>query len=249
MVVNDVFRRKARRRKLIRVAILLVILLAFTGLLFFIEEKFKVSTVYVEGNIHYTNDEIAEYVMTGPLGHNSLFLSLKYRNKGVDGVPFVETMDVSIQSADTIRITVYEKSMAGFVQYLDNYMYFDKDGIVVEASRNKTVGIPQVSGLKFDHVVLYQPLPINNIGVFDKILDTTQLLNKYNMMADKIYFDSDYQMSIYFGAVQVVFGSDARVDEKLMLLQTILDDLKGMDGVLDLSEYTEDSASVTFEPN
>ncbi|MDD3368059.1 MAG: cell division protein FtsQ/DivIB [Lachnospiraceae bacterium] len=240
---------KKDHKKIILVLILVILIAGLGCAGIFIQAYFKVKNVYVEGNVHYTSDEIMEYVMTGPLGHNSLYLSLKYKNKGVEGVPFVETMDVSILSADTIRISVYEKSLAGYVQYLDNYMYFDKDGVIVESSKVKTAGIPQVTGLQFNHVVLYQPLPVDDTDIFQRILVTTQLLNKYELTADKIYFKSDYEMSIYFGDVRVIIGTDSNVDEKIMLLQSILGDLEGQNGTLDLSEYSEDATNVTFEPN
>ncbi len=38
---------------------------------------YRVTTVYVEGNIHYDNEEIMEMVMTGRLGNNSLYLAMK----------------------------------------------------------------------------------------------------------------------------------------------------------------------------
>ncbi|HCT90543.1 MAG TPA: cell division protein FtsQ, partial [Lachnospiraceae bacterium] len=80
------------------------------GLIFVVLRYYKVTTVYVEGNIHYSNEEIMDMVMTGTLGDNSLYLALKYKNKGVDNVPFVQTMDVKILSPDTIKITVYQKA-------------------------------------------------------------------------------------------------------------------------------------------
>ena len=46
------------------------------------------------------------------------------------------------------------------MEYLEKYMYFDKEGIIVEASNEKTQGIPLVTGLSFEHVVLYEPLPV-----------------------------------------------------------------------------------------
>ena len=57
--------------------------------------------------------------MSGPLGNNSLYLSLKYRDRGIQDVPFVDVMNVSILAPDTIKITVYEKALAGYVKYLD----------------------------------------------------------------------------------------------------------------------------------
>ena len=145
---------KARRMGILLTVFLSLFLILAGGYLYIIN-NYKVTTVYVDGSIHYTNEEIMEMVMGGRFGNNSLFLSLKYRDKGIEGVPFVETMDVDIEAKDTIRITVYEKALAGYVRYLGRYVYFDKDGIVVETSMEETAGIPQVTGLSFDHVIFH----------------------------------------------------------------------------------------------
>ena len=199
----------------------------------------------MEGNIHYTNEEIIEMVIgDGMYGNNSLFLSLKYRDKGIDNVPFIQTMDVTVETKDTIRITVYEKALAGYVAYLGRYVYFDKDGIVVETSLEKTEGIPQVTGLKFDHVILHEQLPVEKPEVFADILNITQQLDKYSMSADKIYFDADYQVTLLFGEARVALGNDIYIEEKIMKLQYILPDLLGKSGILDMREYSEDTKFV-----
>ena len=104
---------KARRMGILLTVFLSLFLILAGGYLYIIN-NYKVTTVYVDGSIHYTNEEIMEMVMGGRFGNNSLFLSLKYRDKGIEGVPFVETMDVDIEAKDTIRITVYEKALAGW---------------------------------------------------------------------------------------------------------------------------------------
>ena len=158
---------------------------------FYVVTNYTVLTVYVEGNIHYTNEEIIDMVMEGRYGNNSLLLSLKYRDKGVGNIPFVEKMDISVIDPHTIKVEVYEKALAGCVEYLDKYMYFDKDGIIVESSDETTVGVPTVAGLSFDHVIVNEPLPVEDAGIFKSILSITQLVNKYNLSADRIYFGSD----------------------------------------------------------
>ena len=117
----------------------------------YIITNYTVTTVYVEGNVHYTNEEIMDMVMEGRYGNNSLLLSLKYKDKSIVGVPFIEKMDVSVVDPHAVKIEVYEKTLAGYVEHLERYMYFDKDGIVVESSKEKTPGIPMVTGLAFDH--------------------------------------------------------------------------------------------------
>ncbi len=234
-----------------RLAILFTIVLVLLVFLFagyeYIIRNYTVTTVYVEGNIHYTNEEIMDMVMGGRYGHNSLFLSMKYRDKGVENIPFIETMDVTIQSRDTIRITVYEKALAGYVSYLGLYVYFDKDGIVVETSQDPTPGIPQVTGLQFDHVVLHEKLPVENEDIFNEILNLTQLLAKYSLTVDKIYFDSDYEVTLVFGEARVALGDSTNLEEKIMKLQYILPSLEGKKGVLNMREYTEDTKTYSFE--
>lgn len=215
----------------------------------YVLEHYTVTTSYVEGNVHYTDEEILDMVMTGRYGNNSLFLSIKYRNKSISDIPFVEKMDVSVVDPHTIKVEVYEKALAGYVEYLENYMYFDKDGIVVESSLAKTSGIPLVTGLSFDHVVLHEPLPVENPEIFKAILSITQLVNKYNLSIDRIFFGSDDTLTLYFGEVRVALGEAADLDEKLMKLQYMLPELEGKKGVLRMENYTEETKNISFEPD
>lgn len=208
---------------------------------------FKVDTVTIEGNTHYSNEEIYDIVMGDRFGDNSLYLSMKYKNRDIEGIPFIQTMNVNIVNPHTIRITVYEKAMAGFVEYMGRYFYFDKDGTVIESSDVKTKGIPQVLGLTFDHIVLYEKLPVESREIFGNILEMTQLLNKYDIEMDKIYFDKNYNMTLYFGQARIKVGDFTNIDEKIIRLKDILPELADKKGVLRLDNYSGDNGIITFE--
>lgn len=223
--------------------ILNFLLLAF----YFVLIHYAVKNVIVDGNKHYSAEEIKSMIMTGWLGDNSLYLSIKYKNKEIKDVPFVETMDVVVQSNDTIRISVYEKALAGYVEYLGRYMYFDNEGVVVEASKVTTKGIPQVTGISFDHVVLHEKLPVENDAIFQDVLTITKLLNKYDIICDRIQFDKDYNVTLGYGDVKVSIGRLENLDEKLMQLPYILPTLEGKKGTLDLQSYTTERKSISFE--
>lgn len=235
------------KRIVVLSAILCVILVSLLVSYIYIIDNYTVTTVYVEGNIHYTNEEIMEMVMNGTYGKNSLFLSLKYRDRGINDIPFIEKMDVSIEAKDTIRIMVYEKAIAGYVVYLGRYIYFDRDGIVVETSEEATEGIPQVTGIAFDHIILHEKLPVENQEIFGDILNITQMLDKYSLSVDKIYFAPDYQVTLLFGEVRVAMGESKDIDEKIMALQYLIPDLEGKSGTLDMREYTEDTKIISFD--
>ena len=226
------------------IASIVIVCLAAAALV--VVSVFRVQNVSVEGNVHYTSEEIEAMVLTDRLSYNSLYLSLKYRNKEIRDIPFIETMSVRVDSPDSITIHVYEKSVAGYVEYMGRYMYFDRDGIVVESSETRTEGIPQVTGIRFDHVVLYEALPVKNTDIFQEILSITQMLSKYQITTDKIYFNESNEITLYFDNIRAKLGKD-NLEEKVMRLEQILPNLSGESGVLDLQNYSEDRKNVTFQ--
>ena len=237
-----------RTNRLIRILLTIVVILALLcALLFYLWKEYSITSVTVTGNSHYTEDEIKEMVFTGPYSYNSLVLSAMYRNKTVEDIPFIEKMDVDIVGSNSVRINVFEKAIAGYVEYLGHYMYFDKDGIVVESSNRMIEGIPFVTGLSFDHVVLHEPLPVRDPSVFLTILNVTQLLGKYEIATDRIAFDSDGRITLYFGDARVSLGTDDYIDEKINEMHLLLSQLKGYKGVLHMENYTGEEVNFSFD--
>lgn len=224
------------------------VLLACAGMTLILT-GYRVTNVEVVGNSHYTEQEIKDMVLKGNIFDNSLLLNIKYRNKSIEDIPFVEKMDVEVKSNDTIRIMVYEKKLAGCISYLGNYMYFDREGIVVESSPQITEGVPEITGLRFNHVLLYEQLPVERSEIFQEILELTQLLDKYEIIADKIYFDADNNVTLYFGDARVLIGTKSHIDEKIMQLSVIVPSIQGKAGALDMREYETGTTTLTFEPD
>ena len=223
-----------------------VAVMAVGILIFAFIENFKVKTVIVEGSTHYTTDEITNYVLDTKFCRNTAFVYLKYHNKSIKDVPFVEQMDVNIVDRNTVKIHVYEKYTAGCIQNLGNFVYFDNDGKVIEISEIKTENVPDVTGLSFDHLALHEPLPIENKDVFNSILNITKLLNKNDLIADTIYFDENRNITLFFDDVRVNIGDGSNMNEQFMTLPKILPSLEGKKGVLHMEKYSEDNPNVVF---
>ena len=58
------------------IALCIVLILIIAGIV--VWGYFGVEEVSVTGSTHYTDEEIEDMVMKGPLGHNSLYLLLNY---------------------------------------------------------------------------------------------------------------------------------------------------------------------------
>lgn len=239
-IVSWVEEKKSMVGSVLVGGVLLLVILA-------IHSYFTVKTIHVNGNTYYTKEQIINMVMDGYLGRNSLYLDYKYRNTEITDIPFIQSMDVEIVSHDTVKIMVYEKSLAGYVDYLGHYMYFDREGIVVESSTYKNGYIPEVAGLTFESIALYQPLMVSSNTIFKQILSTTQILTKYEIPTDKIYFDSQYNMFLYFNKVKVKIGETDNLEFKIMQLKAILPEIIEYSGNLDLENLTEHSKSITFQ--
>ncbi len=234
------------RRNILIAEIIICILL---GAFFYVLNEFKITSIMVQGNKHYTTSEIKQIVENGWFGDNSLIVGLKYRHKAIKDVPFIETMEVKVESRNSIRVIVYEKALAGYIRYLDRYMYFDKDGIIVENADVPTEGLPLVTGLEFERIVMYEPLPVGNKEVFQTILDVTKILSKHEMSADKIYFNEKLEMTLYFGDMRIQMGSSDMLEEKIQQVAAIMETVEGGEysGVLDLSSYDSNSTTFSFQ--
>ena len=175
-------------RLIIKIVVGLAIVAGILGGIYYLLTAYRIDPekVTVEGNKHYSSEQISDMVMEGPLGDNSLVLSWKYKNKKITDVPFVDSISVSVPTKDSIKIVVFEKALAGYVKYLDRYMYFDKDGYVVESSNVLTEGIPQVTGIAFNSVEIGKKLGTGDGEYFSRTLDITKLMDKYDLLCQSV---------------------------------------------------------------
>ncbi len=234
------------RKKMVNyLTIMFIIIFLLGGVI--ITKGFTINTIRVTGNVHYTEDEIREIVTKNGYINNSLLLFFKNKIKPIQDVPFVDKMDIEYISSHTITITVYEKAMAGCVEYMNEYVYFDKDGIVLETSQKKMVDIPCITGMSFESMTLHSKLPIEDEKRFKLILNITQLLDKYDLNIEAIRFTSEDDIILYYGDIKVLLGEGGNVDEQLVDLGNILEKLQGKKGTLDMTEFTTEKGSTTFK--
>lgn len=237
---------KGLRKSWIIVGILIGLLLT-GGIVVF--TQFNIETIQVTGNIHYTEDEIIQMVVGDGYGQNTLILYLKNKLQPMEEIPFVEKIDVEYISNHVVTITVYEKAMAGCIEFMNEYMYFDKDGVVLESSSEKMPDIPCITGIHFDTMVMYEPLPIEDKDFFNTVLTLTQLLQKYNLQVNDIRFTSQHEIILYYQDIKILLGDGSNVEEQISELGNILQSIEGKSGTLYMKDYTIEKGDVVFREN
>ena len=191
-------------------------------------------TIEFSGSEKYTDKELSEYLFPTKKSANPFVFWFTSRFKEHVEIPFVEDYDVELDGLSHFNVTFYEKSLVGYVEYMGSYKYFDKDGIVVESSSRLIEGVPFVTGIDVDYIVLHSKLPVEDDKVFDVLLDITQLLNKYEIDVDKIFISNELEIRLYLNKIRVELGTKKDLSEKIMDLRDILPNLSDVSGVLDM---------------
>lgn len=221
-------------------AVLFILGLSFAGV-------FRVRQVTVTGNAYYTKEEVVDLLLDEGSLQNTLLVYLRYKYQEHPEIPFIDDFEVTMDSWQSLKIRVYEKNMVGYVRYLGQDVYFDKDGIVVESSTQELEGIPQISGVTFDSLAIHQPLSVEDPTIFDTILSITKLLTKYDLDPDEIRFGAGGELFLQLGDVKVALGTGENLDEKISRLKQLEGDLKDKYGTLHMENYTDETTHISLE--
>ena len=242
--------KKKKRRKIwpvvFAVILFLIILAAAVVLLL------RTRTVKVNGNSYYSENTITTLVQRDKLSVNTLYILLKYDFLEPELPAGIKQLNISLENPWTVRVTVEEKEMAGYVDYDEAYLYFDGDGTAALKTKKQIEGVPYIEGLVFDEgaVELGKTLPVEDDSIFDKIVDASRNLKKYNLTPDRISC-AEGDVRLYFGIVEVLLGDD-NYEEKLQQVSPILEKLSELypdtAGTLHLENYDSDSESIPFVP-
>ncbi|MBE5967401.1 MAG: cell division protein FtsQ [Lachnospiraceae bacterium] len=239
-------RQKSIPKRLFLKAIGILFFLGIPALIF--ASTFRLQNITVKGVTRYTPEEIQGKIIQTRWDNNSLLLYLKMKYFTEINIPFIEDVDLALVDNHSVNILVYEKKVTGCVEFLGEYLYFDKDGIVVESSAKRLEDIPQIKGLRFNKVILHEKLDVQKSDLFDVILNLTQIIDKYEMDIDTISFNSKYEVTVDCGDIRVQLGKRSTYDEILAELKNILAEVKGKQLTLDMRKFEKDTDSIIAKP-
>ncbi|MCR5609564.1 MAG: hypothetical protein K6G26_10920 [Lachnospiraceae bacterium] len=233
-----------------KIGIIALVTIIFVCYLAYITRILEVEVDNSEILHHYTDEEIKDFVIKDELfDHNAILLFLKYRYTVQEDIPFVEKIDVDLINKNKIKITAYGKKIIGCTEYMNQYLYFDKDGIFVEASDDIKDDTAFITGINFKEVTLYEKMKVDNDNLFNLIIGITQQISLYKLDVEEINFDKNYNVTLYCGDVTVEMGKYDNYDDQLALLKNILTEAEAnnMKGVLHLENFNKDQKKFIFD--
>ncbi|GEM_PF-1435772 len=109
--------------------------------------------------------------------------------------------------------------------------------------------VTRIIGLTDKKLTVGKAVPVSDDSVFSTIQALSRLISKFGIRPDKIAFDKDQNITLYYndGKVKILLGQDTLLEDKISKAAAILPQLSGMEGTLHLENYTEDTVNIVFD--
>ena len=183
---------------------------------------FHLDTVKVDGTEYYTDEEIRNAVFVRDFSDNEIMFFIYEKLFGVNTLPFVEEIEAEYHNPRSMTLHVYDKKISGCINYLGQYVYFDKDGIVLQTIPEQIEGIPVVTGINFGNFTVGQPFQVADDSVFDSIMNVSQQISHYSIPVDEIKV-SDGAIRLVIASLKVDLGKKKRYDDALADLAGVIE--------------------------
>ncbi|WP_443770445.1 cell division protein FtsQ/DivIB [Anaerostipes sp.] len=240
--------QKQQREYKIPVArILLVILSLVVLVLIGIILICPLKKVEVDGLNYYTKKEVMKKVHQKHYVKNTIGYYIQASLFKPEMLPFLNSIDVEITGPNTITLHVHEKKRAGCLQYNGEYVYFDKNGQLLESNSEKFEDVPLITGLKYNSLSIHQKIPAGSKEMFSYILKLTNAIDRYKLKIDQVYIQDDAAWLIK-GNLMVDLYNRKYVDMKVSELTGILKKLEGKSGTIDMRYFDEYQKITIFRP-
>lgn len=193
----------------------------------------KIEKINIINNSNYNDSELVNQIFGSKNNINSLSFFLREKIFPHRDINYVEKYEINWKSPIEVDLIVYIKPVIGYIKFMSNYFYFDKDGYVCDSSNEKKTGIAEFTGLKIDNITLNQKLKIRDKSYMDSILNISDNMSIYdNLPVDLVNYVSinDIRLKIY--EIEVRLGDNGYMETKFSVLSDMIDKIKDKKGIL-----------------
>lgn len=221
--------------------VILMLLLAITGLVYIGTESFEIQEITIIGNEKFQKDDI---IKRSGISYNQNILKL---DKGlvkdrIETEPYLEVVSIKSNYPDEVIITIREKEAAAIIPYLNSYFIIDVDCNIMEITdKLDDVQYPLIQGVQVNSFVVGKKLVAEEeyqVKVLSRILESIELLELENQISEIMLDDPDDVKMLLTDGIRTRIGQAIEVDEKLLWIKSdkIKEVCKGIArGILDLS--------------
>ena len=245
--------RKPSRRKKTGIGALLTFLVVIMAVIFVMSIFFRVTDIQVEGNEHYTDQEIIKAVVIEEGDNLFFFDRIAATSRVFAKLPYIEEVSVERQLPNKVIISVQECKALAYLQVGDEEWAIDYScKILGKATAEETGDLIPILGVSPGTLMIGEKLTTadGNEELVNFISEVLYQLQERGLapQVNKIDFSNAYSVRIAFGDGRYTFkiGGSSNVEYKFGMLVSVMSQLKEGDvGTIDVSDGT----TAHFIPN
>ena len=239
---RDIKRASRQRRKSIAVKILAgIAILAAIGAVFLASPVFAVRVIEMNELQYFTKEEICSRIGL-ETGDNGVFFNKGRAEKLLENDKYISEADISFRFPDTMVITIDENRICGYINYLGNYLYIDREGRVIDVKSETQESLPIIEGLKFSSFTVGEVMQVQNEEAFEAALIISKAMSKYEVEGKAVSINVSNTDSIYayVDNIKVLLGDTSRMEEKIKTMAEAVAEIpEGDMGTLDLQDLSK----------
>ncbi len=238
--------RKPSRRKKTGIGALLTFLVVIMAVIFVMSVFFRVTDIQVEGNEHYTDQEIIKAVVIEEGDNLFFFDRIAATSRVFAKLPYIEEVSVERQLPNKVIISVQECKALAYLQVGDEEWAIDYScKILGKATAEETGDLIPILGVSPGTLMIGEKLTTadGNEELVNFISEVLYQLQERGLapQVNKIDFSNAYSVRIAFGDGKYTFkiGGSSNVEYKFGMIVSVMSQLKSGDvGTIDVSDGT-----------
>lgn len=164
---------------------------------------FTIDAIVVQGNSHYTAEEIINMGHASP-GRNIIYkANIKETTEYLENNPYIKHAEVKRRLPSTLVIKVTERQERLAFKYDDDYLIMDEDGILLKKTRN----VPKttlVKGLVVSKIKLGEKIGTEDSKRMDKVIQIIKTMIKSDLFFVSIDISDEKEIKAYIYDTLVV---------------------------------------------
>lgn len=233
---------KKPRRRTVSGAILTFAVVVI-AIVFLMSVFLRISDISVEGNEHYTDEEIIKAIDIEQGDNLFFFDRFAAISRVFAKLPYVEEVAVSRQLPDKVVITVQECKALAYIAVGDENWTIDRSCKVLgKATDSELESLIRIDGLNPGTLLIGERLTNadGNNEIVDFLSDTLYQVQERNLAEHILSMDFSDSLGakMYYGTrFTVILGGKSNVNHKFAMLDSVLEQLKEGDaGIINVSD-------------
>lgn len=212
---------------------------AIAVLLLLVLYVYDLKEIKVTGNALVPEDVVIDNYTDGLFGRNKLVVIMKDKLDAFDELPFVREHEISFDDNGGMTIKIYEKALVACFYYMGEYVFFDKDGMILETGKEAKDGIPCIEGVSFNSFTMNAKIDVDNEEQIKMILNISELIKHYSLNVEKVSFDKNSEVTLNCGGIEILLGRRELYDQQIASVSDVLKkaEKKKLKGTIDLRTY------------